>query len=226
MNTLASGDAWVAGKQSGETNIAERFEALWSVSGRLVNEPNSRRHGTSETIRLALKKAQYGLQPGNYFIKRQQAYYYRAFSTLGTRHPTCSREFDALRQFKSLGLDVPEVAYFHHERDSKRAILITRELVGYRDLKSDRTAAKYPLAHRAGSLPVPSFSWAAFDPLSPRCALSGPCVRFRRFGGVYRPRKSQGHVEPSGECLDGYKPIPEVRAGFVATRDRNHIGAL
>jgi len=145
MNTLASGDAWVAGNQSGESNIAERFEALWSVSGRLVNEPNSRRQGTSETIRLALKKAEYGLQPGNYFIKRQQAYYYRAFSTLGTRHPTCSREFDALRQFKSLGLDVPEVAYFHHERDSKRAILITRELVGYRDLKSE--LAQPPSTH-------------------------------------------------------------------------------
>lgn len=51
------------------------------------------------------------------------------------RRPTALREFNALRRWRALGVHVPEPVYFSFEPITNRAILITRELVGYCGLK-------------------------------------------------------------------------------------------
>ncbi len=110
------------------------FNALWDLKTEWFEPPNIRRGGWSGVCFHHLNLPDGG-QVG-VFIKRQENHVKRTW-----KHPfrgiaTCQREYDNLRRMQRWGIPVPEVVYFACRREEKRtrAILITRELSGFKSL--------------------------------------------------------------------------------------------
>lgn len=103
------------------------FEQWWQQQGEWVEEPNSRRGGTSGVQRIRSTE-------GNLlYAKRQVGHVYHSVLHPFGR-PTVLRELNALKQFSRLGINVPQVVYCGAERDAGntwRALLVTAELKGF-----------------------------------------------------------------------------------------------
>ncbi len=113
----------------------DHFEELWALPGERFETGNTREGGgSSEVVKLGLEEPVAGLAPGTYFIKKQTRFHYRSRILPWRRYPLVRREELAIRRFARLDIGVPEVVYFSVTDNGDRAILITRELPGYRDL--------------------------------------------------------------------------------------------
>ncbi len=104
------------------------FAALWSLEAGWFEEPNQRRGGWSGVSR-------YGLANGAViFVKRQENHVYRSWRNFFRPVATFEREFQNLLRFEKCGIPTMELLYFGHGKVDGcfRAILVTRELTGYR----------------------------------------------------------------------------------------------
>lgn len=111
------------------------FDALWALEAGWFEEPNVRRGGWSGVSRFDLvgsKGEKLGI-----FIKRQENH-----PTWSWRHPirgipTFQREFRRILRYKECGVPSLEPIYFGTRMVGKdlRAILISRELVGFRSME-------------------------------------------------------------------------------------------
>lgn len=107
------------------------FEQWWQQQGEWVEEPNTRRGGTSGVQRI--RSAEGSLL----YAKRQVGHVYRSLLHPFGR-PTVLRELKALQCFNSLGINVPQVVYCGAERDAEhnwRALLVTAELKGFIEIE-------------------------------------------------------------------------------------------
>lgn len=109
------------------------FDALWEVSGELVDKPNRARGGISSVTRITLADADGSEQ--RFYLKRQRNYRIRS-----PRRPlgesTAAREFQNIAWCAQLCIPATEVAYFAERRKDGelQAILLTRDLTGYAPL--------------------------------------------------------------------------------------------
>ncbi len=106
------------------------FESWWQRRGEIVEAFNERRDGESGVERI--------LDPslGTLYIKRQRGHlYYSLKRPFG--QPTVLRERDAIVAFSKLGIKTPDLVFAGAIKDKTgwRAILVTKELHGYIDLK-------------------------------------------------------------------------------------------
>lgn len=112
------------------SNALMTFDALWRVTGELVDEPNRARGGISSVTRLTLLGADG--QPECFYLKRQSNYRIRSL-----RHPfgqsTVAREFHNIELCDRLSIPSMDVAFFgeRHEGGELQAVLLTRDLQGY-----------------------------------------------------------------------------------------------
>ena len=109
------------------------FEALWHVSGEAVDEPNRARGGISSVTRLRLAGADGRKEC--FYLKRQSNYRIRtARRPLG--ESTVAREFHNIKLCTRLSIATMDVAFFAERREAGelQAILLTRDLEGYRPL--------------------------------------------------------------------------------------------
>lgn len=103
------------------------FEQWWQQQGDWVEEPNSRRGGTSGVQRIHTTEGTL------LYAKRQVGHVYHSpLHPFG--RPTVLRELKALQRLNKLGINVPQVVYCGAERDAERnwrALLVTAELKGF-----------------------------------------------------------------------------------------------
>lgn len=105
------------------------FDEWWNIAGDWVEPPNQRRDGESGVKRVEHAKH------GPLYVKLQTNHCYRSLRyPLG--RPTVWREYDALTACRELNVPVPEVvACFDRKQPAGwQALLVTKALVGYRDL--------------------------------------------------------------------------------------------
>jgi hypothetical protein len=103
------------------------FEQWWQQQGEWVEEPNTRRGGTSGVQRI------HSSDGSLLYAKRQVGHIYHSFLHPFGR-PTVLRERNALQCLNRLGINVPQVVYCGAERDADsnwRALLVTAELKGF-----------------------------------------------------------------------------------------------
>jgi len=115
-------------------NGLDSFESIWALDIGWFEPPNVRRGGWSGVSRLELISTD-----GHHealFIKRQENH-----ETFSWRHPfkgisTFRREFRNLERLHSVGVATLDLLYFAERNIAadRRAILITRELTGYKPL--------------------------------------------------------------------------------------------
>lgn len=125
------------------------FDWWWTAPGEWVEAPNERRNGWSGMMRVRADDRLY-------YVKRQRNHMCRT-----VRHPlgwpTASREWQNLHRVRELGLGAP-VPVFHATRATPKgleAVLVTEELIGYRDLAqfSDlEPEASHRLAQAVGNM--------------------------------------------------------------------------
>lgn len=118
-------------------NGLDAFEHIWPVAEDAWFEPpNQARGGWSGVTRQVLTMPD-GSRAG-IFVKRQENHVYRSWRHFFRPAATLEREFRNCLHFRELGIPSMEPLYFAERRvDGKlRAILITRELDGYRSLES------------------------------------------------------------------------------------------
>jgi hypothetical protein len=103
------------------------FEQWWQQQGEWVEEPNSRRGGTSGVQRIRAEDGSL------LYAKRQVGHIYHSLLHPFGR-PTVMRELKALQRLAGLGINVPRVVYCGAERDSDnnwRALLVTADFEGF-----------------------------------------------------------------------------------------------
>jgi len=106
----------------------DHFDRWWSTNGPWVEEPNVRREGTSGVQRVSH-------EGGTVYVKRQTGHTFRSIRyPLG--RPTALREGIALSRLDQMGVLAPKPLYFGSRKiDGQwQGLLVTRELVGFRDL--------------------------------------------------------------------------------------------
>jgi hypothetical protein len=114
-------------------NKAETFEQLWALNrGEWFEPPNNRRGGWSGVVRHVLRMPD-GREVG-VFIKCQENHGYRSWKNFFRISATFEREFRNLQRCQRLGIPTLEPVYFGQRivEGGLRAILVTRELEGYR----------------------------------------------------------------------------------------------
>ncbi len=158
----------------------------------LLQPPNKRGHGTSEVSRVRCVIG--GGRPEVVYVKRQRDFSFRDRESFLFRRPTLMREYRNLEKLSGLGVIVPEVLCFQHDRNH-RAVLITRELDGY--IRFDR-ALSGCAAPMTASLPtrlhVPVAASVADPILSARTRLFG-CLG-RVLAVVYGANLQHGCLYP------------------------------
>lgn len=118
-------------------NGLESFEQLWPVGENAWFEPpNQARGGWSGVTREELILTD-GSQAG-IFVKRQENHTYRSWRHLFRPTPTLEREFRNCMKFRELGIPSMEPIFYgeRHVDGKLRAILVTRELEGYKSLEN------------------------------------------------------------------------------------------
>jgi hypothetical protein len=117
-------------------NGLDGFDQLWPVAENAWFElPNHARGGWSGVTRQVLALAD-GSQAG-IFVKRQENHAYLSWRHFFRPRPTLEREFRNCVKFQELGIPSMEPIFYGVRRvDGKlRAILVTRELEGYKSLE-------------------------------------------------------------------------------------------
>lgn len=130
-------------------NGVNDFDKLWPVAEDAWFEPpNHARGGWSGVTRQVLRMPD-GTEAG-IFVKRQENHTYRSWRKLFRPAATLEREFRNCLRFRELCIPSMEPIYYAERRveGELRAILVTRELEGYRSLDH---AAFRPLQKIAGS---------------------------------------------------------------------------
>lgn len=132
-------------------NGLDSFDRLWPVAESAWFElPNYARGGWSGVTRQTLRLPD-GSQAG-IFVKRQENHVYRSLRHFFRPAATLEREFRNCLCFRELDIPSMEPLYYAERRvDGKlRAILVTRELEGYRSLDSTefRPLRQLPSAER------------------------------------------------------------------------------
>lgn len=122
-------------KQLAQDNSLDSFDAIWALDIGWFEEPNQRRGGWSGVSQAELVLADGGRS--GVFIKRQQNHRKRTLAHPFSGVLTFRREFHNLGWLQTCGVPTLEVLYFaERETGGKRqAILVTRELSGYRSLE-------------------------------------------------------------------------------------------
>lgn len=118
-------------------NGLDSFEHIWPVAEDAWFEPpNQARGGWSGVARQTLTLSN-GSRAG-IFVKRQENHIYHSWRHGFRAAATLEREFRNCLRFKELGIPSMEPIYYAERRveGKLRAILITRELEGYRSLDS------------------------------------------------------------------------------------------
>lgn len=106
----------------------ERFDHWWNTNGPWVEEPNVRREGTSGVQRVSHEGT-------TVYVKRQVGHTFRSIRyPLG--RPTALREGIALSRLDQIGVLAPKPLYYGSRKTKGQwqGLLVTRELVGFRDL--------------------------------------------------------------------------------------------
>lgn len=110
--------------------MSDDFETWWQQRGEAVEAFNERRDGESGVEKI------FDPNLGLLFIKRQRGHlYYSLKHPFG--QPTVLRERDAIRAFSAIGLQTPVLIFAGAKKDADgwRAILVTKDLAGYTNLK-------------------------------------------------------------------------------------------
>ena len=119
------------------------FEALWDLEADWFEPPNRDRGGWSGVMRIELPVP--GEGSAGMFVKRQENHLVRT-----PRHPlgepSCAVEMRNLQVLQRVGVPSLEPVYFGQRKEAgkRRAILMTRELGGFRSL--DEWAAEWQAA--------------------------------------------------------------------------------
>lgn len=115
-------------------NGLDNFEALWALQAPWFEKPNRRRGGWSGVVRMELPTSA-GIKQG-YFLKRQENHTSPTLLHPRQGIPTFRREFRNLVLFRDAQIPSMEPVYYaeRHHQGKWRAILLTRELVGYQAL--------------------------------------------------------------------------------------------
>lgn len=119
-------------------NHLDSFEALWELDkDNWFEPPNYRRGGWSGVVRtsIALPDGQMAWV----FIKRQENHFFRSWRNFFRPTATFEREFRNILNFRKLGVPTLEPVYYCQKTvDGKvRAIVVTRELTGYRPFDAE-----------------------------------------------------------------------------------------
>lgn len=118
-----------------KANHLDTFDRLWPVSEDAWFEtPNQARGGWSGVTRQVLRLPD-GSQTG-IFVKRQENHTYRSWRHFFRPAATLEREFRNCLRFAQLGIPSMEPLYYAERcvNGKLQAILVTRELEGYRSL--------------------------------------------------------------------------------------------
>ena len=111
----------------------DSFEALWGLDAPWFEEPNRRRGGWSGVVRVELEDETGGRH--GLFIKRQEDHPRRdLLHPFG--EPTFAAELRSLLRTREAGVATLEPVWYQQRRvdGHLRAVLITRELMGFRPL--------------------------------------------------------------------------------------------
>ena len=123
--------------------IRDRFEAFWALEEDWFEPPNRRRGGWSGVIRFELPVPAGGSV--GMFLKRQENHLVRTpHHPLG--EPSCTVEMRNLQILQRVGVPSLEPVYFGQRKvaGKRRALLMTRELRGFRPL--DEWTAEWQVA--------------------------------------------------------------------------------
>lgn len=109
-------------------NLQGIFERFWNLAESWVEEPNSRRKGSSGVIRTSID--------GNHLYVKKQINHLHYSIPYPMGRPTALREAEAIAAVGGLGINVPEVIYCDSRRvdGEHHALLVTKALDGYLSL--------------------------------------------------------------------------------------------
>jgi hypothetical protein len=115
-------------------NGLKGFDALWALEADWFEPPNERRGGWSGVVRLGLKRPD-GTVEG-VFLKRQENHLRRTLQHPLSGEPTFAGEMQNILRLQEAGVPTLEPLYYGQRQvDGRwRAILVTRELVGFKPL--------------------------------------------------------------------------------------------
>jgi hypothetical protein len=115
-------------------NDLDGFNSLWELQAEWFEPPNERRGGWSGVARIELDLPGGGREA--VFLKRQENHTRRTFSNLIFGEPTFAGEIKNILLLSQAGVPTMDPLYYGQRKvDGKwRAILVTRELAGFRSL--------------------------------------------------------------------------------------------
>ncbi|MBV1899057.1 MULTISPECIES: lipopolysaccharide kinase InaA family protein [Cycloclasticus] len=118
-------------------NKLETFEQLWALDAPWFEEKNQRRGGWSGVSRIDLLLPEGGSV--GVFLKRQENHRKRSLAYPLSGRATFAVEFENIQRFEQLGINTLEPIFFSDNRQQGKlqAILMTRELTGFKPLSSD-----------------------------------------------------------------------------------------
>lgn len=118
-------------------NKLETFEQLWALDAPWFEEKNQRRGGWSGVSRIDLLLPEGGSV--GVFLKRQENHRKRSLAYPLTGRATFAVEFENIQRFEQLGINTLEPIFFSDKRQQGKlqAILMTRELTGFKALSSE-----------------------------------------------------------------------------------------
>ena len=117
-----------------EHNGLAGFDALWALEADWFEPPNERRGGWSGVVRLELKRPDGGME--GVFLKRQENHLRHTLHHPLSGEPTFAGEMQNILLLQQAGVPTLEPLYYGQRKiDGRwRAILVTRELAGFKPL--------------------------------------------------------------------------------------------
>ncbi len=115
-------------------NQLDGFDALWELKADWFEPPNQRRGGWSGVVRIELNLPDGGTEA--VFVKRQENHTRRTLRHPLLGEPTFAGEMENILALQQAGVPTLEPVYYRQYKvgGSWRAILVTRELDGFRPL--------------------------------------------------------------------------------------------
>jgi hypothetical protein len=126
-------------------NQLASFDQLWELDADWFEEPNRRRGGWSGVSRIELLLPSGGKV--GFFLKRQENHIYKSLSHPLRGEATFLREVKNIQRFSACGVPTLELVFFEQRsvKGKLRAILVTRELVGYAPLTAQQFSPGHPV---------------------------------------------------------------------------------